>query len=261
MKTAPQPGRFATYRPACMRGFVPDLPLQFFASPRIRVAASWPSMPVISPARVRSSLGRIVASSPERLFDALRHRSAPREPVEQVLGLACRKWRRRRCRHVRWTNHSGGLAMPENENALTTMLGKVDELGQVGFGVGQGRFPHMTNMTNLLRCVRSAHHRMRVDRPLTRDRFSFWLRANWVRSQEKGIDGGGAGNRTRQEIPRKSWSFTPLTPSASSSRRSHHVPMIASGCEWVRRCLGTSREQLRRRFARTADVSPLSSSR
>jgi hypothetical protein len=38
--------------------------------------------------------------------------------------------------------------MPENENALTSMLSEVDELGQVGFGVGERRFPHMTNMTN-----------------------------------------------------------------------------------------------------------------
>ena len=40
--------------------------------------------------------------------------------------------------------------MPENENALTTMLGQVDELRQVRFGVGERRFPHMTNMTNLV---------------------------------------------------------------------------------------------------------------
>jgi len=46
--------------------------------------------------------------------------------------------------------------MPENENALATMLSEVDELGKVGFGVGERGFPHMTNMTNLLPSVQFA---------------------------------------------------------------------------------------------------------
>jgi len=46
--------------------------------------------------------------------------------------------------------------MPEYQNALTTMFGKVDELGQMSFGVGQRRLPHMTNMTNWVADVERA---------------------------------------------------------------------------------------------------------
>jgi hypothetical protein len=55
--------------------------------------------------------------------------------------------------------------MPENENALTTMFGEVDEFGQVGFGVRKRRFPHMTNMTNLRRCVQFARRPLSERRP------------------------------------------------------------------------------------------------
>ena len=58
--------------------------------------------------------------------------------------------------------------MSENENALTAMLGEVDELGQVGFGVGERRFAHMTNMTNLVSRVQSAREGIRGRDPRPR---------------------------------------------------------------------------------------------
>ncbi|HKQ71115.1 MAG TPA: hypothetical protein VJT73_17335 [Polyangiaceae bacterium] len=96
-----------------------------------------------------------MSTAPEHLLDAFGgpSRCVLGQSVEQSLGFTRRKWRVRRRDQIRGDDGCGGLAVPQDEEALTSVLGGVDELGQVGFSVGKRRFAHVTNMTNFMRTV------------------------------------------------------------------------------------------------------------
>src|SRR4051794_22914274 len=86
-----------------------------------------------------ASLVSIVSMASERLVDAFQWlcRGVLRDAIEECLGLFCAQRRRKRNHHAGGDDRCRWLAMPENENALISMLGGVDELGQMGFRVGE----------------------------------------------------------------------------------------------------------------------------
>jgi hypothetical protein len=45
-------------------------------------------------------------------------------------------------RHVHRDDGGGGLSVTKNQNALPLVVGEVDELREVGLGVGHGGFSH-----------------------------------------------------------------------------------------------------------------------